>query len=121
MTLKKLALRGGINREKTRYASEGGWYNGDKIRFRKGMPEKIGGWAQISSSTFLGVARSLFNWVTITGQNFIGVGTSQKFYIENGGGYNDVTPLRATVSLTNPFTTTSGSTTVTVTVQMGGF
>ena len=121
MTLKKLALRGGINRERTRYASEGGWYNGDKIRFRKGMPEKIGGWTQISSSTFLGVARSLFNWVTITGQNFMGVGTNLKFYVENGGGYNDITPLRATVSLTNPFTTTSGSTTVTVTDANGGF
>ena len=121
MTLKKLALRGGINRERTRYASEGGWYNGDKIRFRKGMPEKIGGWAQISTTTFQGICRSLFNWVTITGQNFLGVGTNLKFFIENGGAYNDVTPLRATVSLTNPFTTTNGSTTVLVTDANGGF
>jgi hypothetical protein len=121
MTLKKLALKGGINRERTRYASEGGWYNGDKIRFRKGMPEKIGGWAQISSTTFQGICRSIFNWVTITGQNFLGVGTNLKFFIENGGGYNDVTPLRATVSLSNPFTTTNGSTTVLVTDANGGF
>ena len=67
MTLKRLALKSGINREKTRYASEGRWYDCDKIRFRQGTPEKIGGWAQISSSTFLGVCRSLFNWINING------------------------------------------------------
>jgi len=126
MTLKRLALKSGINREKTRYASEGRWYDCNNVRFRQGTPEKIGGWAQISSSTFLGVCRSLFNWVTLSSKNFIGLGTHLKFYVENGGAYNDITPLRATVSLTNPFTTdtdtnSSGSTTVLVTDANGGF
>ena len=109
MPLKKLLLKSGVNRENTRYTSEGGWYECDKIRFRQGTPEKIGGWQRISSTVFQGVARSLWNWVTLGSQNLIGVGTNLKFYIENGGAYNDITPLRATVTLTNPFETTSGS------------
>ena len=112
MPLQKLALKPGVNRENTRYTSEGGWYESDKIRFRQGTPEKIGGWQRISAATFLGVCRSLWNWVTLGSQNLIGVGTNLKFYIENGGAYSDITPLRATVTLTNPFTTTSGSPTV---------
>ena len=121
MPLQKVLLKAGVNREGTRYTNEGGWYDGDKIRFRQGTPEKIGGWTRISASTYLGTARSLHNWVNLAGANYIGVGTHLKFYIEQGGGYNDVTPLRATVSLTNPFTTTSGSTTVLVTDANGGF
>ncbi len=121
MPLQKLVLKPGINREGTRYTNEGGYYDGDKIRFRQGTPEKIGGWTRLSSSTYLGVARSLHNWVNLAGANYIGVGTHLKFYIEQGGAYNDVTPVRATVSLTNPFTTTSGSTTVLVTDTNGGF
>ena len=76
MPLQKVDLRPGINREGTRYSKEGGWYDGDKIRFRQGSPEKIGGWTRISTSTFLGVCRALHNWVTLGGQNLIGVGTS---------------------------------------------
>ena len=121
MPLKKLQLKAGINRENTRYTSEGGWYDCDKIRFRQGTPEKIGGWQRISDTTFLGVCRSLWNWVTLGSQNLIGVGTNLKFYIENGGAYNDITPLRATVVLTNPFETTSGSPIVEVTDASGGY
>tara|TARA_Y100000593_G_scaffold15543_1_gene30532 strand:+ start:3175 stop:5028 length:1854 start_codon:yes stop_codon:yes gene_type:complete len=121
MPIQAVKLRPGINREGTRYTNEGGYYDGDKIRFRQGTPEKIGGWTRISSSTFSGVCRSLHNWVTLGGQNLIGAGTHLKFYIENVGNYNDITPLRATVSLTDPFTTTSGSTTVTVTDANGGY
>jgi len=115
MPLKKVLLNAGVNRENTRYTNEGGWYESDKIRFRQGTPEKIGGWERISDYTFLGVCRSLWNWVTLGGQNLIGVGTNLKFYIARGGEYYDVTPFRATATLTNPFTTYSGLTTVLVT------
>ncbi len=121
MPLQKLALKPGVNRENTRYTSEGGWYESDKIRFRQGTPEKIGGWQRISAATFLGVCRSLWNWVTLGSQNLIGVGTNLKFYIENGGAYSDITPLRATVTLTNPFTTANGSPTVSVVDANGGY
>ena len=121
MAIQAIKLKPGINREGTRYTTEGGYYDGDKIRFRQGTPEKIGGWAQISSNNFEGVCRSLHNWITLGGQNLIGVGTHLKFYVENIGSYFDITPLRATVSLTNPFTTTSGSATVTVTDANGGY
>jgi hypothetical protein len=121
LAIQAIKLKPGINREGTRYTTEGGYYDGDKIRFRQGTPEKIGGWAQISSNNFLGVCRSLHNWITLGGQNLIGVGTHLKFYVENIGSYFDITPLRATVSLTNPFTTTSGSATVTVTDANGGY
>jgi hypothetical protein len=120
MPLKKLQLRPGVNKENTRYANENGWYDSDKVRFRQGTPEKIGGWSRISTNTFLGVCRSLWNWVTLTFSNLIGVGTNLKFYIANGGIYYDVTPLRATPTLgTNPFAA-NGTTTVTVTATAHG-
>ena len=121
MPLKKLLLKSGVNRENTRYTSEGGWYECDKIRFRQGTPEKIGGWQRISNSTFQGVCRSLWNWVTLGSQNLIGVGTNLKFYLAQGGVYNDITPLRDTVVLTDPFDTTIGSPIVVVTDANGGF
>lgn len=121
MPLKKLQLKAGVNRENTRYTSEGGWYECDKVRFRQGTPEKIGGWQRISTSVFDGVCRSLWNWVTLGGQNLVGVGTNLKFYIEQGGLYYNITPIRATNALTNPFTTVSGSATVTVTDAAGGY
>ena len=123
MALRKLAFNPGVNRENTRYANEDGWFDCDKVRFRAGLPEKIGGWERISDNTFLGVARTLFNWVTLGNQNLLGVGTNLKFYIEKGGVYFDITPERTPsgVSLTNPFTTVSGSTTVTVTDAAGGY
>lgn len=130
MPLKKLLFRPGVSREQTRYASEaigpvgsatqavGGWYESEKVRFRSGTPEKIGGWQRISASTFLGVCRSLWNWVTLGNLNLVGVGTNLKFYIEKGGAYNDITPLRSytesPVTLTNPFDTTSGSAVINV-------
>lgn len=126
MPLKKLTLKPGVNRENTRYTNENGWYESDKVRFRQGTPEKIGGWARISAYTFLGICRSLWNWVTLAGLNLMGVGTSYKFYIENGGAYYDITPIRAEHTLTNPFATstatnTGTTTTVTVTDASGGF
>ena len=127
MALKKILFRPGVNRENTRYASEslgsvntgtqsvGGWYESEKVRFRAGTPEKIGGWVRISASFFQGVCRSLWNWVTLSGANLLGVGTNLKFYIESGGTYNDITPIRASGTINNnPFALTA-STTVTVT------
>jgi hypothetical protein len=114
MPLSKIIFKPGVNRENTRYTTEGGWYDGDKVRFRQGTPEKIGGWQRISASTFLGVCRSLWNWVTLGGLNLVGVGTNLKFYIEKGGAYNDITPIRSTATLTNPFTATLGSSVITV-------
>ncbi len=121
MPLQKLSFKPGVNRENSRYTSEGGWYECDKVRFRQGTPEKIGGWERISSETFLGLCRKLFAWITLTGQKLLGVGTNLKYYIEKGGSYYDITPLRATVSLTNPFTTVSGSAVVTVADAAGGY
>ena len=113
--LKKILLKPGVNKENTRYTNENGWYISDKVRFRQGTPEKIGGWQRISSNTFLGVCRNLWNWVTLAFENLMGVGTNLKYYIERDGVYNDITPIRSTVTLpTNPFTG-NGTTTVTVT------
>ena len=118
MPLQKLQFRPGLNREGTDYSNEGGWFDGDKIRFRSGFPEKIGGWTQVSNNTFNGVARSIWVWSSGDagiGNSYIGVGTNTQYYIYFGGVYNDVTPVVDTNILTNPFTTVSGSTTVTVT------
>ena len=109
MPLSKILFKPGINRENTRYTTEGGWYDGDKIRFRQGTPEKIGGWQRISANTFLGTCRSLWNWVTLGQLNLTSLGTNLKFYIERGGNYSDITPIRDTVVLTNPFTAVDGS------------
>jgi len=119
--LKKIVLKPGVNRENTRYTNEGGWYDCDKVRFRQGTPEKLGGWERISTSSYLGVCRSLWNWVTLGSLNLIGVGTNLKFYIESGGAYKDVTPLRSAVTLTDPFATTSGSAIIEVTDANGGY
>ncbi len=94
MPLQKLQFRPGVNREGTTLANEGGWYDGDKVRFRSGYPEKIGGWAVQTYTTFLGICRSLWNWVTLKNFNLMGVGTNLKFYIESGGAYYDITPIR---------------------------
>jgi hypothetical protein len=121
MPLKKLQLRPGVNKENTRYTNEMGWYDSDKIRFRQGTPEKIGGWVRISANTFVGICRSLWAWVTLGAASLLGVGTNLKFYIENGGAYYDITPVRSLSTLTNPFATTNASTTVTVTDANGGY
>jgi hypothetical protein len=120
MPLQKILFKPGVNRENTRYTNEGGWYECDKIRFRQGNPEIIGGWTRISGYTYNGVCRSLWNWVTLQNQNLVGVGTNTKFYIEQGGYYNDITPIRVTTTLgTDPFTA-NGTTTVTVTATAHG-
>jgi len=121
MPLSKILLKPGVNRENTRYTDEGSYYESDKVRFRQGTPEKIGGWQRISASTFVGVCRSLWNWVTLGFLNLLGVGTNLKFYIENGGIYNDITPTQTVHTLTNPFATVNGSTTVTFTDATGGY
>jgi len=116
MPLQKILFKPGVNKENTRYTTEGGWYECDKIRFRQGNPEVIGGWNRLSATSFLGVCRSLWNWVLLNGNNIIGVGTNLKFYLENGGAYNDITPIRATSTINNnPFVATNGSATITVT------
>ena len=108
MPLQKLQFRPGLNREGTDYSNEGGWYDGDKIRFRSGFPEKIGGWAQLSSSQFEGVCRDLWVWLDAdlgAGATYIGVGTNLKYYIYYGGDFNNITPIVHTSSLSNPFDT----------------
>jgi len=114
--LKKLTLKAGVNRENTRYTNENGYYVSDKVRFRQGTPEKIGGWTRISANYFLGTCRALWNWITLGGANLLSVGTNLKFYIEQGGVYNDITPIRATSTINNnPFVATLSSSTITVT------
>lgn len=119
MPLQKLQFRPGLNREGTDYSNEGGWYDGDKIRFRSGFPEKIGGWTRLSNETFLGLCRSLWNWINIGGSNYLGVGTNLKYYIEYSGDYNDITPIvhtsNALGAAPGPFTATSGSSTIRIT------
>lgn len=115
MPLKKLTLKAGVNRENTRYTNENGWYESEKVRFRQGTPEKIGGWTRISPASYVGVCSSIWNWSTLGGANLLGIGTNIKFYIEQNATYNDITPLRSSVVLNNPFTATNGSPTITVT------
>ena len=118
MPLQKLQFRPGLNREGTDYSNEGGWYDGDKIRFRSGFPEKIGGWTQVSNNTYNGVARSIWVWLdgdAGVGSVYTGVGTNTNYYIFFGGIYNDITPIIQTDILTNPFSTVNLSKTVTVT------
>jgi hypothetical protein len=142
MPLQKLALKAGVNRENTSYANEGGWYEAEKIRFRSGQPEKLGGWVRDTgavspnvstvanygvayattmptppSGTLWGYCRSMWNWVTLAGQNLLSFGTNLKFYIQNGvnGAYYDVTPIRKTsTAVANAFTTINLSSVVTV-------
>ena len=101
MSIVKLGIRPGVFREGTNYSAEGFYFDGDKIRFRSGNPEKIGGWQRLSNNTYLGTARSLVNWTSLDGNNYLGIGTNLKYYIEEGGGYSDITPIRKTV---NPMT-----------------
>ena len=116
MPLTKLQFRPGVNRETTSYSNEGGWYDCDKVRFRFGTPEKIGGWEKLSDNSFLGTARALHSFVALDGTSYIGVGTHLKYYLEEGGGYNDITPLRkTTVAGAATFAAANGSSTLTVT------
>ena len=98
MPLTKLQFRPGINRETTSYANEGGWFESEKIRFRFGVPEKIGGWVKNTASSFLGTCRALHSWVALDGTVRTGVGTHLKYYIKEGSDFNDITPIRATTA-----------------------
>ena len=123
MPLTKLQIVAGINREGTNYSNNNGWYQSNNVRFRSGFPEKIGGWAKVGNTTYLGTARNLWNWVTFNGFNYLSIGTNIKFYINSGGVNSDITPIRATfVSPTtnNCFATTNLSTTVVVTISGHG-
>ena len=115
MPLTALKFKPGINRESTSYSNEGGWFSCDKIRFRFGAAEKIGGWQSYSDNTFLGTCRALFSWVALDGTKYLGVGTNLKYYIADGGQYNDITPLRSTTGSGDvTFAATNGSSTITV-------
>jgi hypothetical protein len=123
MPLQKVVFKPGVNRENTRYTNEGGWYESDKVRFRQGTPEKIGGWTQYSSQTYLGVCRLLWNWVDLQNIIYLAVGTNLKFYVTYGNTFYDITPIRSTVTLpnnpiaTDTTTNSGGSTTVTITTS----
>ena len=118
MPLQKLQFRPGIDRETTSYQNEGGYYTCDKIRFRSGQPEKIGGWINQSTNTYSGTCRSLFNWISFDSENLLGLGTNQKFYVELYGIYHDITPIADNLTLpTDPFATTLNSYAVVVTTS----
>jgi len=119
--LKKITFAPGVDRESTRYAAEGTWYETDKVRFGSGLPEKIGGWQRLSADTYLGVCRSMTNWATLGGQNLVSVGTNLKYYIERGGSYFDVTPIRLTTAAGGAtFAAVNGSAVLTVTSASHG-
>jgi len=115
MPFSALKFKPGINADVTSYSNEGGYVDGNKIRFRSGFPEKIGGWVKHNSNTYQGSARRLHNWVALDGSDYLGVGTHLKYYVEEGSTFNDITPLRVTTSSGDvTFSATNGSTTVTV-------
>ena len=115
MPLQKYVFRPGINKEGTAYSNEGGWFNSNLIRFRKGLPEKIGGWQKASTDSFKATGRALHAWVDLAGTKFLGLGTTWKYYVLEGSTYNDVTPIRATTTNGIVFAATNGSTTITAT------
>ena len=120
MALQKLQFTPGVFRDGSRYAASGAWSDADKVRFRANMPEKIGGWQKAVIQQFLGTCRHMLPFSNLTGSYFLGVGTNLKYYIERGGTFYDITPIRLTVTQSNPFTTTNGSTTVLVTIPNHG-
>jgi hypothetical protein len=120
MPLTKLQFRPGINTDITAYSNEGGWTDCDKIRFKLGYPEKIGGWSKLTNNTYLGTARRLHNWTALDGSDFLGVGTHLKYYIEEGGSFNDITPVRISTTNSTTFAATNGSANITVTETSHG-
>ena len=120
MPLTAFNFKAGINKEETDYANENGWVDGNFVRFRKGRPEKIGGWEKLSSNTYTGSARALHSWISLGGSRYLGVGATQKYYIEEGGTYNDVTPLRKTSTNSITFAATNGSSTIVCTDSSHG-
>jgi len=120
MPLSKLNFKPGINKEETDYSNEGGWVDGDKIRFRKGRVEKIGGWEKLNTNSIIGSARALHSWISLGGNKYLGVGTTNKYYIEEGNTYNDITPIRKNTTNAATFAATNGSATLTVTDSSHG-
>ena len=123
MPLQKLVFRPGLNKDQTNYSNEGGWFECDKVRFRSGYPQKMGGWLRYGLFTVVGVCRQMFNWVTTASDNYLGLGTSKKLYIEAGQTLYDITPIRQTFispATNNCFTTVNNSKTVTVTINTHG-
>jgi hypothetical protein len=120
MPLSRVEFQAGINKEETDYASKGGWVDGNLIRFRKGRAEKLGGWFKRGGNTFLGISRALHSWISLAATKYIGVGTTFKYYIEDGDLYYDVTPIRKTSTNSITFSATDGSSTVTVTDSSHG-
>ena len=121
MALQKAVFRPGINREGTDYDNEGGWFDGNLVRFRKGRPEKFGGWTKIISNTFLGTCRALHAWIALEGTKYLGLGTNLKYYIQEGSGYNDITPIRSTTAAGDvTFAAVDGDATITVTDTANG-
>jgi hypothetical protein len=121
MTLQKAVFNPGINREGTDYSNEGGWFDVNLVRFRKGLPEKFGGWTKNTPNSFLGTCRALHPWVSIEGTKYLGLGTTWKYYIEEGSNFNDITPIRATTAAGDvTFSATDGSSTITVTDTANG-
>jgi len=118
MPLQKLQFKPGVNRDQTNYTNEGGWYECDKVRFRSGYPQKIGGWLRYGTFTLVGICRQMFNWITTLGDNYLAMGTSKKVYIEAGTELYDITPLQHTSTTlgasAGPFTATTGSAVITV-------
>jgi hypothetical protein len=116
MPFLKLTFKPGINRDTTNYAGEGGWWDCDKVRFYSGFPQKLGGWIEATSEKFFGTCRQMKNWITSYSDSFLALGTNEKVYIEVGGIFYDITPLRATTSAGDvTFAASSGSSTITVT------
>ena len=116
MPFAKLNFKAGIDKENTNYSAEGGWVDGNLVRFRKGLVEKIGGWVKSGTNSFLGLGRALHSWISLGGTRYIGIGTTFKYYIKEGETYYDVTPLRSTTSAGDvTFAATNGSSTITVT------
>ena len=120
MPLTKVNFKPGINKEETDYSNEGGWVDGNFIRFRKGRVEKIGGWEKYSDSSLVGSPRALHAWIALEGTQYLGIGTTNKYYIESGNTYNDVTPIRRSSTNSTTFAATDGSSTITVTETSHG-
>ena len=121
MPLQKFIFNPGINKEGTDYSAEGGWFDANLVRFRQGLPEKIGGWVKYLESSFTGTGRKLHGWVALNGTKILGIGTTSKLYWQEGAAYNDITPLRETTAAGDvTFSATNGSSTITVTDTANG-
>jgi len=120
MPLNKFVFRPGVNREGTAYDNEGGWFDSNLVRFKNGRPQKIGGWVKNTIKTYVGIARALHAWVSLAGTRYLGVGTTFKYYVQQGDAFNDITPIRATTTNGIVFAATNGSSTITATDNAHG-